>query len=202
MPGTSGCPARSVETGPRYGRIGPSETSKPRCRLRGGRSAKLLAVFHRAHAFATRRNAAATVSSDRLERVTSEIVACRKCPRLVRYREQVARTKRAAFHDWDYWGRPVPGFGDPDARVLVIGLAPAALGAVAMGAFLRTWRALGHDVPSPVPSFRHGDSWQLVPITLVASYHPSQRNTQTGRLTQPMFDRVFESVGKIIPHRP
>ena len=77
-----------------------------------------------------------------------------------------------------------------------------ALGAVAMGAFLRTWRALGHDVPSPVPSFRHGDSWQLVPITLVASYHPSQRNTQTGRLTQAMFDRVFESAGKIIQNRP
>src|SRR2546427_1970696 len=109
------------------------ESDRPRlwshdAHLRGGESAKVLAVFHRAHAFATRRNAAAAVSSDRLERVTSEIVACRKCPRLVRYREQVARTKRAAFRDWDYWGRPVPGFGDPDARVLVVGLAPAAHG--------------------------------------------------------------------------
>ncbi len=251
---------------------------------------EVLAVFHRAHAFATRRNVAATVSSDRLERVTSEIVACRKCPRLVRYREHVARTKRAAFRDWDYWGRPVPGFGDPDARVLVVGLAPAAhggnrtgrtftgdrsgewlyralygagfsnqptsvskddglilrdcyiaaavrcappenkptriefarcqpylerevmllqnlrvvvaLGAVAMDAFLRTWRAIGHEVPSPVPNFRHGGTWQLAPLTLLASYHPSQRNTQTGRLTQAMFDRVFESAGKIIQNRP
>jgi uracil-DNA glycosylase len=58
-----------------------------------------------------------------------EIVACRKCPRLVEWREQVAREKRAAFMDWDYWGRPVPGFGDPEARVYILGLAPAAPGA-------------------------------------------------------------------------
>ena len=77
-----------------------------------------------------------------------------------------------------------------------------ALGAVAMGSFLRTWRATGHEVPSPVPKFRHGGAWQLPPITLLASYHPSQRNTQTGRLTRPMFDRVFESVGTIIRDTP
>jgi uracil-DNA glycosylase family 4 len=58
-----------------------------------------------------------------------EIVDCRRCPRLVAWREQVAREKRAAFRDWDYWGRPVPGFGDPDARVVLLGLAPAAHGA-------------------------------------------------------------------------
>jgi len=58
-----------------------------------------------------------------------EIVDCRRCPRLVEWREQVAREKRAAFRDWDYWGRPVPGFGDPAARVLLLGLAPAAHGA-------------------------------------------------------------------------
>jgi uracil-DNA glycosylase len=57
-----------------------------------------------------------------------EIVDCRRCPRLVAWREQVAREKRAAFRDWDYWGRPVPGFGDPAARVLLLGLAPAAHG--------------------------------------------------------------------------
>jgi len=228
------------------------------------------------------------VSADRLERVASEIVACRRCPRLVRYRESVARTKRAAFRDWEYWGRPVPGFGDPDANVLIVGLAPAAhggnrtgrtftgdrsgeflyralyragfanqptsvskddglvlrdcyiaaavrcappqnkptriefarcqpylerevvllrnlrvvvvLGAVAMQAFLRTWRATGHDVPSPVPKFRHEGTWTLPPITLIASYHPSQRNTQTGRLTESMLDRVFESVRKVQGH--
>jgi uracil-DNA glycosylase len=58
-----------------------------------------------------------------------EIVECRRCPRLVEWREQVAREKRAAFRDWEYWGRPVPGFGDPRARVVLLGLAPAAHGA-------------------------------------------------------------------------
>jgi uracil-DNA glycosylase len=58
-----------------------------------------------------------------------EIVECRRCPRLVAWREQVAMEKRAAFRDWDYWGRPVPGFGDPAARVVLLGLAPAAHGA-------------------------------------------------------------------------
>ena len=64
----------------------------------------------------------------RSHRVTAEIVACRACPRLVAWREQVAAEKRAAYADEDYWGRPVPGFGDPDAAVLVVGLAPAAHG--------------------------------------------------------------------------
>src|SRR5437773_2387687 len=225
------------------------------------------------------------VPTNRLKRVASEIVACRQCTRLVRYRERVAHTKRAAFLHWVYWGRPVPGFGDPDARVLIVGLAPAAhggnrtgraftgdrsgeflyralyragfanqptsvskddglvlrdcyiaaarrcappqnkstryefarcqpylerevvllrhlrvvvvLGAVAMQAFLRTWRATGHEVPSPVPKFRHEGTWPLPPITLIATYHPSQRNTQTGRLTQSMLDRVFESAQKV-----
>jgi uracil-DNA glycosylase family 4 len=63
-----------------------------------------------------------------LPALTAEIVACRACPRLVAWREEVARDKRAAFRDEDYWGRPVPGFGDPDARLLLVGLAPAAHG--------------------------------------------------------------------------
>jgi len=58
-----------------------------------------------------------------------EVVKCRRCPRLVEWRERVAREKRAAFRDEEYWGRPIPGFGDPDARVLLLGLAPAAHGA-------------------------------------------------------------------------
>ncbi len=62
-------------------------------------------------------------------RLEDEIVACRRCPRLVEWRERVAREKRAAFMDWDYWGRPVPGFGDPEASVYILGLAPAAHGA-------------------------------------------------------------------------
>jgi uracil-DNA glycosylase len=64
----------------------------------------------------------------RLAALEREIVDCRRCPRLVAWREQVAHEKRAAFRDWDYWGRPVPGFGDPAARVLLLGLAPAAHG--------------------------------------------------------------------------
>ena len=221
------------------------------------------------------------MAPDTFERLTSDIIACRKCPRLVRYREAVARTKRASFRDWTYWGRPVPGFGDPRARMLVLGLAPAAhggnrtgrvftgdrsgewlyralhragfanqptsesrddglalhdcyiaaavrcappqnkptvsefvrcqpylertiallpnlrvvvaLGAVAMNSFLRAWQVLGHEVGSPKPRFRHAGTWSLLPITLIASYHPSQRNTQTGLLTEAMFDRIFDA---------
>src|SRR3954447_21405875 len=68
-----------------------------------------------------------------LEALNEAVIDCRRCPRLVRWREQVAREKRAAFRDWDYWGRPMPGFGDPAARILVLGLAPAAHGATRTG---------------------------------------------------------------------
>jgi uracil-DNA glycosylase family 4 len=67
-------------------------------------------------------------ATDSLTRIRDEVVACRKCPRLVAWREQVAKEKVARFADWDYWGRPVPGWGDPRARVLILGLAPAAHG--------------------------------------------------------------------------
>ena len=63
-----------------------------------------------------------------LETLQAQIVGCRRCPRLVAHCRQVARRKRRAYQDWDYWGRPVPSFGDPMARVLVIGLAPGAHG--------------------------------------------------------------------------
>ena len=65
---------------------------------------------------------------DSLSRIEREVVACRACPRLVEWRERVAHEKVARFRDWDYWARPVPGFGDPQARLLVVGLAPAAHG--------------------------------------------------------------------------
>jgi uracil-DNA glycosylase family 4 len=221
-----------------------------------------------------------------LEWIASEIIACRKCPRLVRYREAVALTKRPGFRAWTYWGRPVPGFGDPHARLLILGLAPAAhggnrtgrvftgdrsgdwlfrslhrtgfanqatsvsrddglelrdcyiaaavrcappgnrptpaefrkcqpfleresallptllvvvaLGAVAMDVFLRTWRATDHKVPVPKPRFRHGGIWSLPPVSLIASYHPSQRNTQTGLLTESMLDRVFWNARRLL----
>jgi uracil-DNA glycosylase family 4 len=67
-------------------------------------------------------------TTDAIVELEERISACRKCPRLVEWRERVAREKRAAYLDWDYWGRPVPGFGDPKARVYVLGLAPAAHG--------------------------------------------------------------------------
>ncbi|MFW6175513.1 MAG: uracil-DNA glycosylase family protein, partial [Acidobacteriota bacterium] len=67
--------------------------------------------------------------SEELAALEEDVVGCRRCPRLVAWREKVAREKRAAFEDQDYWGRPVPGFGDPGARLLIVGLAPAAHGA-------------------------------------------------------------------------
>ena len=222
---------------------------------------------------------ARTTSWDALDR---EIVACRLCPRLVRHRERVAREKRRAFRDCDYWGRPVPGFGDREAWCLVVGLAPAAHGAnrtgrmftgdrsgdwlyralhraglanraesvkrddalrlrgvyvtagvrcappdnrptprerdtcrrylereldllsglrviVALGGFafsnaLRILRARGVTIPRPLPRFRHGQLVRLAdgPRALIASYHPSQQNTFTGRLTESMLDDVFQ----------
>ncbi len=65
---------------------------------------------------------------EQLRILEREVIACTRCPRLVAYREQVAREKRRAFRDWEYWGRPVPGFGDPNAKLFIVGLAPAAHG--------------------------------------------------------------------------
>ena len=75
------------------------------------------------------------LNGEELAVLEREIVACRRCPRLVEWRERAAREKRAAYADWTYWGRPVPGFGDPDAGVVVLGLAPAAHGANRTGRF-------------------------------------------------------------------
>lgn len=212
-----------------------------------------------------------------LAALTAEIVECRRCPRLVAWREQVAREKVARFRDDVYWGRPLPGFGDPDARILILGLAPAAHGGnrtgrvftgdasgdflwaalhragladrpasrraddgltltdayiaaavrcappankptveerdacapflvrelalltrvrviLALGAFgwdagLRAMAELGH-VTRPRPTFGHGAEAVVGPYVLLGSYHPSQQNTFTGRLTAPMFDAV------------
>ncbi|MBW3561290.1 MAG: uracil-DNA glycosylase [Actinobacteria bacterium] len=215
-----------------------------------------------------------------LAALEADVVECRRCPRLVAWREQVAEDKRAAFEDEDYWGRPVPGFGDPDARLLIVGLAPAAHGAnrtgrmftgdrsgdwlyaalhragfanqptsthrgdgleldgawvtapvrcappdnrpttderdeclpyllgeirllpfeviVALGGF--AWDILMREVDRPVPKprFGHGEEVAVTTrdedprdVTLLGSYHPSQQNTFTGRLTEEMLDAVF-----------
>jgi uracil-DNA glycosylase family 4 len=215
----------------------------------------------------------------KLEDLEREIVECRRCPRLVAWREEVARTKRAAFADEEYWGRPIPGFGDPEATVLVLGLAPAAhggnrtgriftgdrsgdwlfaalyrvgmanqpvsrsrddglrltgcrvaaavrcappanrptpaerdnclpyavrelallrrvrvivcLGGFAWDATLRIMAQSGVTVPRPRPRFGHGAEARVGELTLIGCYHPSQQNTFTGRLTEPMIDAVM-----------
>jgi uracil-DNA glycosylase len=188
-----------------------------------------------------------------LEILNQEIIACRKCPRLVEWREEVARTKRKAYKDEEYWGKPVPGFGDPQARVLVVGLAPGAHGSNrtgrqftgdASGGFLypALYRAgfanqphssaRGDDLllkdmyitasgrcapPGNKPtteelniervqriynrklSFAHGAVYELTTDHwLLASYHPSQQNTLTGKLTVEMFDSIWKKAREII----
>jgi uracil-DNA glycosylase len=216
-----------------------------------------------------------------LNELNSEIISCRKCPRLVAWREEVARTKRKAYMDWDYWGKPVPGFGDPEARVLVVGLAPAAHGSnrtgrnftgdgsggflysalyragfanlavstsrgdglklkdmyitasarcappqnkpttqemdncqpflereieilqpkviVALGriAFERILRI--YSEPKVGKKFAHGAVFRLeAGPWLVCSYHPSQQNTLTGKLTVEMFDAMWAQVKELV----
>ncbi len=222
-----------------------------------------------------------TASSPRLlAALAAEVSVCRRCPRLVEWREQVAREKRAAYAGEEYWGRPVPGFGDPAAWLAVVGLAPGAHGsnrtgrmftgdrsgdmlypalhrsglatrpnsvsradglvlrgawitaavrcappgnrptpterdtcgtflerewallpnlrvAVALGAFafsavLRLLRDRGETLPRPLPRFGHMREVPLrADLTVLASYHPSQQNTFTGKLTREMFDDVW-----------
>jgi len=217
----------------------------------------------------------------KLEKLNQEIISCRKCPRLVEWGEEVARVKRKAYMDEEYWGKPVPGFGDPGARVLVVGLAPGAHGSNrtgrqftgdASGGFLfpalhragfanqpsaesrsdglvlkdmyitasgrcappmnkptseelnncqpylereleilkpkvivclgkigfdrirKIFSVRGSDV-----KFGHGATCKLDNgIWLMSSYHPSQQNTLTGKLTVEMFDNIWEKAKELL----
>lgn len=226
-----------------------------------------------------------------LRQLQEEITRCRRCPRLVAWREQVAREKTRRFADEHYWGRPVPGFGDPEARLILIGLAPAAHGANRTGRMftgdrsgdwlyralykagfanqaesvhaddglrlIDTWvtapvrcappqnkpareefencheylrrefahldrvrvmiglgrhgfehafRAASEKLGlafSPRPRFGHLAEVRLGDeLTLIGSFHPSQQNTFTGKLTEPMFDAVFERARTILKESP
>ena len=226
------------------------------------------------------------MNPSQLEALEAVLVACRRCPRLVAWREEVARVKRAAFAGEEYWGRPLPGFGDPDAVVLVLGLAPAAHGGNRTGRiftgdrsgdflFAALWRAglanqptsrsiedglrlrdvwvtaavrcappdnrptpaerdrclpyaqrelallanlrvivclgafawdaalrLGPRTPRPRPRFAHGGELRGERgIALLASFHVSQQNTFTGRLTEEMFDAILARAAELAQPR-
>src|SRR5437868_3332474 len=136
----------------------------------------------------------------RLEQVRAAIVSCDRCVRLREYCQRIGREKRRAFRDDTYWARPVPGFGDPRARLLIVGLAPAALprvrvvvalGRIAFDAYLRLLAGDGVDA-RPRPQFGHAAAYVLPGgRTLLGCYHPSRQNTNTGRLTSRMMDEVF-----------
>ena len=221
-----------------------------------------------------------------LEELNREVIACTRCPRLVTYREQVAREKRRAYKDCEYWGKPVPGFGDPNARVLVLGLAPGAhgsnrtgrpftgdasgkfmypvlhetgfanqpcatdrndgllltdlyitaaarcappdnkplpqelancapyldrefqgltklkvvvaLGRIAFDAYLTHLKQLGIIERRRIYLFQHGGQYKIPDgRMLLASYHPSNQNTQTGKLTRQMFVRIFKEARRL-----
>ncbi len=224
--------------------------------------------------------------ADAIEEINDEITACRACPRLIEHCEKIATEKRRQYRDWQYWGKPVPGFGDPHARLFIVGLAPAAhganrtgrmftgdrsgdwlfdaihaagmanqarstdradglhlngvyisaaarcappanrpataelercrpylvrelaamtcvrvvlaLGQIGMQAFLKAWAEMGRPLPAPRPRFAHAASSPLDERTvLLTSYHPSQQNTFTGRLTRRMFRGVMRKAKRL-----
>lgn len=226
--------------------------------------------------------AAKNPTLDQLAALNQSVIDCQRCPRLVEHRQQVAQTKKRAYREQTYWDKPVPGWGDPHAKLLIVGLAPGAhganrtgipfggdssgnillsalqkagfarltgqpsgrpdrpanfqlknsyltnavrcvspanlpktherdnclpylaleiaclqnlqvilaLGGYAFSALLLALQHLGIELPRPRPQFSHASVDHVPPYTLVCSYHPSQRNTQTGLLTAEMLDQV------------
>lgn len=141
-----------------------------------------------------------------MEKLNREIVRCRKCPRLVRYREWVAREKRRAFREWDYWGKPVPGFGDPRAELLILGLAPAAHGANRTGRMFTgdrsgdfLYRALYRaGFASQARSERRDDGLKLRNVYISASLRcaPPANKPLPAELAncRPYFERELEMI--------
>ena len=144
-----------------------------------------------------------------LNALRDEVVACRACPRLVAWREQVAVEKRAAYRDEDYWGRPVPGFGDPAARILVVGLAPGAHGANRTGRMFTGDRSGDFlygslhraGLASQPSSTGPGDGLELVDVFItspVKCVPPANKPTARERATcQPFFRREVAALSRV-----
>jgi len=144
-----------------------------------------------------------------LNALRDEVVACRACPRLVAWREQVAVEKRAAYRDEDYWGRPVPGFGDPAARILVVGLAPGAHGANRTGRMFTGDRSGDFlygslhraGLASQPSSTGPGDGLELVDVFItspVKCVPPANKPTARERATcRPFFRREVAALSRV-----